>query len=340
MSNTPQDLSSEENKDTTTEEHDYKDSIFFKKLENDVWEAWTWTAVGLAATALMVWGVAYLKLGYVSVLVYGVGIPLTMLMSVPIVLWGLFKSTTNPPVMRTSRSIGFVCVFATSLAAVAPEFPAPVSTEDFVSQHVYRPPFTGEWYTISGGLEKENNYNVTAPALRFAYTFTRLTKEGSRFEGDESVLESYPCFGSDVLSPTEGEVVSVYNTQNDNVPGQPSSENMLGNHIVIKVDTEEYVIANFLKKESIPVEVGATVKTGDKIGECGNSGGASLPQFQIYLVTDGTKLVLTEGVPMPFEHYSVIDADGKEERVVKGMPKGSGSHDDLQSGQTVKPYNP
>lgn len=40
------------------------------------------------------------------------------------------------------------------------------------------------------------------------------------------------------------------------------------------------------------------------------------------------------------EYLKLNTADGKEERVVKGMPKGSGSHDDLQSGQTVKPYNP
>lgn len=319
-----------------------RELIFFAKLDKDVWEAWVWSAVGLAVCAILIWLVAFLKLGYVSVYAYGVGIPLTMLMTVPIVLWGLFKTMINPPIMRVSRSVGFASLFLVAWAGRQPNLPAPVSTEDFVSSHHYSLPFSGEWYTLSGGLESETNSSITSPALRFAYVFTKLTPDGARFDGDASLLESYPCYGAEVLSPVEGEVVTVYATQQDNVPGVASQDNMLGNHIVLKVDEEEFLIATFLKQNSIPVEVGQKVARGDKIGECGNSGGVAWPQLQVYLVKDGYKLILTEGLPMPFEHYEVVGKRDGAERVVKGMPLGAGDPqlEDLSKGQIVRPYSP
>lgn len=323
-----------------TSEPSPRASIFFAKLDRDVWEAWTWTAVGLAVTAALIWAVAYMRLGYYSVYAYGVGIPLTSLFAVPIILWGLFKTMINPPIMRVSRSVGFVALFATAWFANSPLFSAPVSTDDWTSEHAYRLPFEDTWYTYSGGRERDTNYLVTAPALRYAYTFTRLTPDGKLFDGDEKLLESYPCFGSPVLAPVDATVVSVYNTQKDNVPGKPSQENMLGNHIVLEVDTEEYFIATFLKKESIPVAVGDTVKAGDTIGACGNSGGSSQPHLQVYLVKDGAKLILTEGLPMPFENYEIVQKNGKSERKVSGMPLGSGDPDDLTGGQLVRPFTP
>lgn len=323
---------------------DKKPLIFFAKLDKDIWEAWVWTAVGLTACAIIIWIVAFLRLGYVSVYAYGVGIPLTMLMTVPIVLWGLFKTMINPPIMRVSRSVGFASLFLVAWAGRQPELAAPVSTEDFVSEHRYSLPFSGEWYTLSGGLESETNSSITSPALRFAYVFTKLTPEGARFQGDASLLESYPCYGAEVISPVDAEVISVYATQQDNVPGVASQDNMLGNHIVLKVDEEEYLIATFLKQDSIPVEVGQKVARGDKIGECGNSGGVAWPQLQVYLVKDGGKLILTEGLPMPFDHYEVVTREGAQgaERVVKGMPLGAGDPqlEDLTSGQIVRPYSP
>lgn len=316
-----------------------KTSIFFQKLEKDIWEAWVWTGLGLAASALIIWIVAYLRLGYTSVYAYGVGIPLTSMLAVPIILWGLVKTMLNPPIMRMSRSIGFIALFSTAWIANSPLFTAPVSTLDWRSSHTYRLPFDGSWYTLSGGPERDTSYTVTAPALRFAYTFTRLTAEGATHSGDPLELASYPCYGSPILAPVAAEVVSTYTNQKDNVPHKPSQENMLGNHIVLKVDEQEFVILTFLKKDSILVEPGARVTPGQPIAQCGASGGAPLPMLQIYAVKDGEKLVLTEGLPIPFHHYEV-GAEGARERVVSGTPLGSGDLENLTRGQTVTPFTP
>lgn len=313
-----------------------RESLFFKKLDEDVWEAWVWTAAGLFVSAAIIWIVAYARLGYYSVYAYGVGIPLTSFMAVPIILWGLIKTMLNPPIFRASRSIGFVGLFTVAFFANSPMFTAPVSTEDWRSEHDYRLPFDGEWYTIAGGDELEQNYMVTSPAMRFGYAFTKLGPDGARFEGDDELeLSSYHCYGQPVLAPTAATVFDRYDSQKDNVPGKQSEQNLLGNYVILEVDDEEFLVVAQLKEDSIPLEKGDRVEAGQKIGECGNSGAATHPGLLVYLVKDARKLVLTEGLPLEFSNYEV---DGK--RVVQGVPEGSGSPDDLERGQRVRAFEP
>jgi hypothetical protein len=311
-------------------------SLFFRKIDKDIWEAWTWTSVGLLATAAVVWLTAFLKLGYVSVLCWGVGIPLTAFMAVPIILWGLVKTMLNPPIFRPSRSIGFVSVLLVAYMANYPQFRAPVSTEAWQSDHTYSLPFEDAWYTVAGGDSLDTNYMGTAPAMRFGYVFTKLTEDGKRFHGDPLELPNYPCYGAPVLAPVAGEVMAVNTAQRDNVPGKPSTENMLGNYLVLRVDKQEDLILTSLKKDSITVKEGDRVERGQKVGECGNSGSATEPELRLYLVKDSKQLVITEGLPLEFSNYEVIGDD----RIVRGVPTGSGNPDDLKSGQTVRAFNP
>lgn len=313
-------------------------SLFFKKIDKDIWEAWTWTSVGLLATAAIVWIVAFLKLGQISVLCWGVGIPLTAFMAVPIILWGLVKTMLNPPIFRPSRSIGFVSVLLVAYMANYPQFQAPLSTEGWQSDHTYNLPFENNdaWYTLAGGDSLDTNYMGTAPAMRFGYVFTKLNKDGKRFEGDRLELKNYACYGAPVVAPAPGEVVAVHGSQRDNVPGKPSNENMLGNYLILRVDKNEDLILTSLKKDSITVKEGDRVERGQKLAECGNSGSATMPELRLYLVKDSKQLVITEGLPLEFSNYEVVGDD----RIVRGVPTGSGDHTDLKSGQTVRSFTP
>ena len=313
------------------------ESLFFRTLERDVWEAWTWAALGLAVNAAIIWAVAYLRLGHVSVYAYGVGIPLTGMLALPVIFWGLVKTMFNPPVFRISRTVGFLLLLTVSWLANSPMFAAPVSTEGWRSEHAYRLPFDGTWYTLAGGPELETNHLATAPASRFGYEFTRLGPEGKRYQGDDELdRPSYYCWGEPVLAPVAGEVIERYDSQEDNVPGKSSQKNMLGNHVVLRVDEGEFLVTAMLQQDSVPVQVGDRVEPGDRIGACGNSGASLYPHVRMYLVRDAEKLILTEGLPLRFQSYEVAGGD----RVVEGMPTGAPDPQAGAGGQSVRPFDP
>ncbi len=310
-------------------------SIFFATLDEDRWEAWAWTAVGLAASAAVIWAVAYAETGYYSVYAWGVGIPLTVMMALIIMLWGLVKSLLNPPVFRLSRTVAFGLLLGLSFISKQP-LTAPVSTEEWTSEHTYRLPFDGDWYTISGGDDLDTNYLVTSPPMRFGYVFTKLTNDGERDTGEDPYdLTTYPCFGADILAPVDATVTRFDDTFEDNVPGKVSQSNMLGNFVRLTVGPQEHVIIANLKQHSVPFEGEAIehqVQAGDKIGECGNSGDASHPQVKVYAVVDGEKLLFSEGLPLRFDDVEIL-GEGAADGVT---PVGSGDPEELDNGQTVR----
>ena len=324
----------------TTQDVDKK-SLFFRKLEGpDRWEAWVWTAVGLVVSAAILWGISYLKFGELSVYTYGVGIPLTAMMAVPIILWGMIKSMLNPPIFRPSRSIGFLAVMITALAANTPLGPAPVSTTQWRSTHTYTLPFEGPWYTLAGGETLAQNYLATSPAMRFGYAFTKLGPSGTRLltpTADPYDLASYACFGQPVLSPVDAKVGAIFGAEKDHVPGKAGQENLLGNHIILEVGPQEHLILAYLKHGSILVKPGDTVASGQPLAACGNSGASVYPHLQLYALKDGKKLVLSEGLPLEFTNFEILRPSPKE-RVPKGVPRGSGAQDDLVGGQTVQSF--
>lgn len=311
---------------------DVPETFFRKRLEHDVWEAWTWTGVGLFGAAVVVWIVAFLKLGMPSVKAYGVGIPLTSMMAVPIMLWGLMKSLLNPPLFRPSRTIAFVLVSVVAFFANKPLMPAPVSTEGWQSKATFTLPFEGTWYTLSGGDSMDHNYLATSPSMRWGYAFTVL-KDGRRAPENAAKIDEYYCYGKPILAPVDGEVVEVESRVEDNKPGEPNPYNgMLGNHLIMRVGQgDEHLFVSYLKRGSIPLKVGQKVKRGEVIGACGSSGASAYPHVQLHLQRGDSKL-LAEGLPMRFSDYRV----GKE-TYTTGMPQGAGPEQKLTTGQLVTP---
>jgi hypothetical protein len=307
-------------------------TIFRMQLAHDTWEAWVWAAVGLGALALILWIVALLRLGLPSVYAWGIGIPLTSMLAVPIALWGLMKSIFNPPAWRKSRLIGFVCVIATAFFANTPLMSAPVSTTQWTTTTAFRLPFDGQWLTISGGDTRDTNYLATSPPMRWGYVFTMLAKDSppSRHTGDGKALTDFPCYGAPILAPADGRVVDLFTDAPDNPPGEPQPQPFLGNHITLQVAPDAFLYLGHLKHGSISLKLNDEVKRGQKIAECGASGTASFPQLHIHL-QNRKDFPIAEGLPLRFDCYGVVNG----EYVDHGMPLGSGDPNDLSRGLTV-----
>lgn len=308
----------------------WKDLIFFRKLDKDVWEAWAWAGVGLFGSAVVIWALALAKLGPVSVKAYGVGVMLTGMLTFPIMIWGMIKTMLNPPIFRPSRTIAFTALMAVSFFAQKPLFEAPVSTSQWKSDKAYKFPVKGPWYVLNGGESMEHNRLATAPAVRYAMALTKLDDKGARHSGDGAALEQFYCYGQPVFAPYDATVVRAVDEVNDNKPGKAKAERgYSGNHVVLKLGPEEFFFVFYLKRGSIAVKEGDQVKAGQKLGECGNSGISDYPQVQFHF-QNSAEYPLSEGLPVRFD----LRAGGAV--VESGMGRGPTEPGALEGGQVVE----
>ena len=280
------------------------------------WELWTKVALLMGALGVIAWAVVLLRLGEASIYTHAFVISALGVLTLPVTLWGLIKTMFNRPVLRRSRTIAFGILLAVGFFGNVPFFAVPLSTEGFESSHTYRLPFDGEWAVTAGGDSTSTNYHATTPTYRWAYDFTPVV-DGKRHEDDGEELTDYYCYGKPVLAPAPGEVVTVVNDRKDNAAGEFDSQSVMGNHVVIEVDKDEYLFVSHMKKGSVTVAAGDQVEQGQKIGECGNSGRSLRPNVHVHL-QNSTDFPVSESLPLSFSNYV---ADG--ELVEKGMPEGS-----------------
>jgi hypothetical protein len=167
-------------------------------------------------------------------------------------------------------------------------------------------PFSGQWLVYQGGHGIFNNGYQMIEDQRFAMDFVML-KNGSPFEGDATTNEQFYCFSQPVLAPADGTVVRVVNDIGDNAPGKPSQDAPNGNMILISHANNEYSLLTNLKQKSVTLKHGDIVKQGDRVGECGNSGGSTAPKVH-YQFQNSAGFPTVESLPAQFVDFI---ADGK-----------------------------
>jgi|GEM_PF-1002552 len=298
------------------------------KDQDERWELWAQLGVGLLGCQVLAFIVAYLSLGMPSVYAYSVGISFFGVLTIPLTFWGLLRALFKPPVMRLSRTIAFGCLLLVGVAGNAPLLTAPVSTSDYESAHDYQLPFDGQWVTMAGGDDRKFNYHATTMVHRYGYDFAPVV-DGQRYEGDGSALEDHHCYEAVVRAPVGGEVIQRLGNEPDNEPGEYDANNILGNHVVIEVESGEYLFMAHMREGSVEVSVGDVVDAGDPVGECGSSGRTQTPHLHVHL-QNSSEFPLAESLPLYFVDYI---ADG--EPVDRGMPRGSEDYDETP-GQIVE----
>ena len=201
------------------------------------------------------------------------------------------------------------------LARPTPQ-PASTGTEDHSTKTDLTLPFAGQWYVFWGGRRADQNYHVTAPTQRFAYDFV-VVREGSTHQGRGTENDDYLCFGRPVLAPAPGTVSVAVDTLPDNRPGQMNREAPAGNHVVIDHGNDEYSLLAHFRSGSIRVEPGDSVRRGQTLGACGNSGNSSEPHVHYHLQT-GPSFGEGVGLPARFRDYQVDGATVRRGEPVRG----------------------
>ncbi len=161
----------------------------------------------------------------------------------------------------------------------------------------------GRYYVMQGGSGfLLNAFHGFKSSQRYAVDLVKLNLYGNRANGlFPKKLPSYAVFGDTVYSPCEGMVVR----SSDGAPDDPRDksyykDNPAGNHLIINCKGV-YVLIAHMMGNSLRVGKGDNVKTGEPLGNVGNSGDSMEPHLHV----QATKELVPagEGVPMVFNGY-------------------------------------
>lgn len=158
-------------------------------------------------------------------------------------------------------------------------------------------PVYGEWSVYQGF----NGAHTHLAPMQHALDL-HMIERGQSFRGSGNSLEDYHCFDVPVVSPVRGEVVRVQDGLPDNVPGEVDVRNNWGNFVLLRIPTGRHVLLAHLRKNSVQVKEGQSIKVGTPLAHCGNSGRSPQPHLHLQVQVDA-KL----GSPTcPFHMCSVL----------------------------------
>lgn len=171
-------------------------------------------------------------------------------------------------------------------------------------------------------------------AERFAIDWVQLTPDLTLSTGDPTQLSSYAYYGAPIRAVADGEIVTVFDELQDQVPGANPPAGSLtlaqygGNHVVQRFEQDGqtyYALYAHLKPGTAKaaVTVGQTVRAGDLLGELGNSGNTDAPHLHFH-VMNGPDPLASDGLPYQFDSLQLV-----------GQASGDDAIDPLFSGQPL-----
>lgn len=150
---------------------------------------------------------------------------------------------------------------------------------------------------------------------RFTYYFVILDDNGNDFKSNDSVFEDNLCFGKDILAVSDGVVAKVCNKHLDNSNSEAveitdcvGMWDIVGNHIIIRHDKNEYSCVGNLMHDTVAVKVGDRVKQGDVIAKCGNSGYVTDEPCLYFHLISSKNFYLTTSLPIAFTNIKAEES--------------------------------
>lgn len=173
--------------------------------------------------------------------------------------------------------------------------------------HPFALPFFGEWRVSQGVDGAYTHQGLWKDALDFV-----VEVEGSQFKGTGNRVTDYYCYGKPVLAPADGTVVCVENEVADNVVGESNQTQNWGNYVIIKHWEGFYSLLAHLKCDTFTCAVGDTVKRGQELALCGNSGLSPYPHLHFQF--QSAPYAGAPTLSYPFLHY--LASQGEEMSLV------------------------
>jgi hypothetical protein len=170
----------------------------------------------------------------------------------------------------------------------------------------------GEEYAIDFVMIKENDpLKKSYRKSLFEYLFKGLS------------LNDFYGWGQPVYSPVSGEIIEIENdiaernpvniindykntihVTQDFIKNGASPKIITGNYVMIKVNHHLYALLAHLRKGSVDLKIGQTIKVHDLIGQLGHSGNSTMPHLHMQFM-DNKDYRIAKGLPFVFEEYEV-----------------------------------
>ncbi len=142
-------------------------------------------------------------------------------------------------------------------------------------------PFMGEWY-VSQGPDGEYTHRED---WRHAWDFVIVDENDLQYQNQGKDVEDYYCYGKPVTAPADGKVIAIQDGIEDNRVGAMNLTQNWGNSILIEHGLSLYSQISHIKPDSFKVKKGDTVKKGQELALCGNSGRSPYPHIHFQLQT-------------------------------------------------------
>lgn len=143
---------------------------------------------------------------------------------------------------------------------------------------------------------------------RFAIDWVMVGTNGNSFHDSRERNENFWAFGQPVLAVADGVVTEEVDGIPDNIPGKlppVTIENILGNHVILRIAPGIYVTFAHLKQGSVSVQLHQKLKRATQIALVGNSGNTTGSHLH-FQVTDGNSALASEGIPFVFEKFRFL----------------------------------
>lgn len=183
-------------------------------------------------------------------------------------------------------------------------------------------PFSGEWKVYQGFDDQWTHKGSWSKAVDFVITGTDDQKT---YKNEGKVLDDYYCYKKPVLSPVSGTIMAASDDYDDNPIGTVDNHNKWGNYIIIQSGWGYYVELSHFAKKSLTVKQGDTVRVGQMVGLCGNSGYS--PEPHIHFQCQSLKHIGAPTIPFSFTNCVADD------KCLFGRTY-------VRKGQRVKPLKP
>jgi len=282
---------------------------------------WMIVNIGLLSLALGLWTLVSLVKGYLGAVAWNVlmlvmgplGGVLLGINLISLIICLFRKGSLKIPLLGLAMSL-FIGLPMISLMGIKP-LAYPARIEDACLTLTIHSPFKTDTLIGWGGDDiGENKPHAVWPSERWAYDIVL-----SPHDHDSKELEDFGIYGLPIYAPVEGQVVAVYDQEDDILPNTEDFLSFEGNYIYLEVkETGTYLLLNHLLKGSVDLKVGDLVQVGDYLGQVGNSGTTSEPHLHIHHQVEHPNDVvfptLAQGLPLYF-----YDHEGQAYMPVRGQ---------------------